>query len=101
MVTDRPFSRSQHNDLANFYSLFTLVGDLWAPDFEYGPFFSFPMMGIPHDTGEGYLFEYHFNLQHMHFLRETNALIASQERDMLEYLNTGECPKRYTNFRRA
>ena len=48
------------------------------------------MMGVPHDSGEGYLFEYHFNLQHMHFLRETNALVASQEQEVLQYLNKGK-----------
>ena len=67
-----------------------ITGDLWLPDFEYGPYLSFPMMGVPHDSGEGYLFEYHFNLQHMHFLRETNALVASQEQEILEYLNKGK-----------
>ena len=70
-----------------------ITGDLWLPDFEYGPYFSFPMMGVPHDSGEGYLFEYHFNLQHMHFLRETNALVASQEQEILEYLNKGKYNK--------
>ena len=52
------------------------------------------MMGVPHDSAEGYLFEYHFNLQHMHFLRETNALVASQEKEILEYLNTGKLFRR-------
>ena len=47
-------------------------------------------MGVPHDSGEGYLFEYHYNLQHMYFLRETNALVASQEQEILEYLNKGK-----------
>ena len=46
-------------------------------------------MGFPPDSGEGYLFEYHINLQHMYFLRETNALAADQERSIVEYLNTG------------
>ncbi len=69
---------------------FHTTGDLWGPDFEKGPFLSEVDLGIPHDSAEGYLFEFHFNLQHMHFLRETNALAAEQEREIINYLNRGE-----------
>ena len=60
------------------------------PDFTNGPYTLDNMMGLPHDTCEGHVFEFHMNLQILYFLRETNALEATQEENILEYLNNGK-----------
>lgn len=48
------------------------------------------MMLLPHDTSEGYVFEFHMNLQMLYFLRETNALTVTQEENIMEYLNNSK-----------
>ncbi len=44
--------------------------------------------GMPHDSAEGYMFEFAINLQTMNFLMGTNALDKETESRVLEYIKT-------------
>ena len=66
------------------------TGDIVLPDFSNGPYTLDNMMLLPHDTSEGYVFEFHMNLQMLYFLRETNALTVTQEENIMEYLNNSK-----------
>ncbi len=60
------------------------------PDLAEGPYTASSMMGIPPDSAEGYLFEFHMNLLVLQFLRATNALSSKQEESTIEHLNNSE-----------
>ena len=74
-------------------------GDLVLPDFSNGPYTLDNMMHLPHDSSEGYIFEFHMNLQMLYFLRETNALSSSHEKSVIEYLNNSMCSLSYIELR--
>ena len=63
------------------------AGDIVLPDFAEGPYTADSTVGLPHDSAEGYIFEFQMNLQVLYFLRETNALSATQEENIIDYLN--------------
>ena len=44
--------------------------------------------GMPHDSAEGYMFDFAINLQTMKFLMGTNALDRETEVRVLEFIKT-------------
>ncbi len=65
------------------------IGDVVSPGFFEDYLSSDSTAGVPHDSAEGYMYDYAINLQTLQYLEATRALEREAELKALEYMKSG------------
>ena len=61
-----------------------------SPGFYIDHFTTNDVVGVPHDSAEGYMSDFAFNLQTLRFLQATNALTVEASRKAIAYMKSSK-----------
>ena len=67
-----------------------LSGDVVTPGFFEDHLSTDVITGLPHDSAEGYMFDFAINLQTMKYLQATNALTTEAATKAMDYMKDSE-----------